>query len=141
MTVGQLKKSTAYLKKPTFAMLTSLRVLDIPKRLLLLNCLVTAIYTTGVLASLYAAYLTPDLRTAAANSSGLINGLATILLTIFLDPQLGLLTDRAMNDPAQKDQLGRIYGVLMLSRFAGTLLAQLLLVPAAYWIRIIVTWI
>lgn len=141
VTFQQLKQTKQYIKKPTVSMLLSLRYLGIPKRLILLNGLVTAIYTVGVLASLYAAYLIPEHNTTASQSSGLINGIATILLTIFIDPQLGLITDKALNNPEEKSQLGRIYGVLMLSRFMGTLLAQFLIVPAAYWISWIVQWI
>ena len=118
-------------------MLVSLRYMGIPKRLLLLNCVVTAIYTVGVLAALYAAYLNPAYSTAASQSSGLINGIATIILTIFVDPQMGMMTDKAMSNQAEKSKLGKIFGMFMISRFCGTLLAQFIFVPAAYWI----TWL
>ncbi|WP_420874336.1 lipid II flippase Amj family protein [Paenibacillus dendritiformis] len=138
VTIGQLKRTKSYIRRPTWSMLVSLRYLGIPKRFILLNIVVTAIYTVGVLASLYAAYLVPEFSTTASQSSGLINGMATILLTIFIDPQLGLITDKALQHPEERGRLGRIYAVLMFSRFFGTLLAQLLLVPAAYWIASIV---
>lgn len=88
----------------------------------------------GVLSSLYAAHLVPELSTMASQSSGLINGIATILLTIFIDPQVGLITDRALNQEEYKEQLGKIYMLLMTSRFLGTLAAQTLLLPASYFI-------
>ncbi|MCM3699422.1 lipid II flippase Amj family protein [Paenibacillus macerans] len=133
VTIGQLMNTRHYVQKPYFQ-LSGIRYLGIPKRFILLNVLVTAIYTVGVLSSLYAAYLVPELGTSASQSSGLINGIATILLTIFIDPQIGLITDKACNNAIYKEKLGKIYLLLMISRFFGTLLAQFLLIPAAYFI-------
>lgn len=137
VTVGQLKNTKRYLSKPTLPFY-SFRYLDIPKRFILLNIVVTAFYTVGVLSSLYAAHLTPSFSTAASQASGLINGFATILLTLFIDPQLGLITDKAMDNELYRDKLGKVYNLLMVSRFLGTLLAQVLIVPAAWFISLIV---
>ncbi len=103
-----------------------------------MNMIVTAIYTVGVLSSLYAAHLVPELSTTASQSSGLINGIATILLTIFIDPQVGLITDRAIHNEEYRDRLGKIYILLMGTRLLGTLLAQLIILPAAYFIAFII---
>ncbi|MNO16539.1 hypothetical protein D3C76_62200 [compost metagenome] len=133
VTIGQLKNSRHYFKKPSFN-LKQFRYLGISKRFIVLNILVTAIYTVGVLSSLYAAHLLPHLSTTASQASGLINGIATILLTIFIDPQLGLITDQAIHHEQSKPLLGKIYVLLMISRFFGTLLAQAIIVPSAYFI-------
>lgn len=138
VTIGQLKNTKHYLRKPMLK-ISQFRYLDIPKRFILLNVVVTAIYTVGVLSSLYAAHLIPALSTTASQSSGIINGIATIILTIFIDPQLGLITDKATHDPRTRDQLGKIYMLLMVSRFFGTMLAQLLLIPASYVIGVVVS--
>lgn len=118
--------------------LRNLRYLGIPKRFIIMNIFVTAFYTVGVLSSLYAAKLIPEFSTTASQASGLINGIATILLTIFIDPQLGLITHKATESVEYRNQLGKIYVVLMGSRFLGTLLAQLLILPAAQLISILV---
>jgi hypothetical protein len=47
---------------------------------------------------------------------------------------LGLITDKALHDEEQRKQLGKIYALLMTTRFLGTLLAQIFLVPSAYFI-------
>lgn len=133
VTIGQLRNTRHYVRKPSLKP-SQFRVLGISKRFIVINVFVTAIYTVGVLASLYAAYLVPELGTTASQSSGLINGIATILLTVFIDPQVGLITDKAMNDETYRDRLGKVYVLLMGSRLAGTLLAQALLLPAAYFI-------
>lgn len=140
VTVGQLKNTRHYIKKPNLS-LSQFRYLGVPNRFILLHVVVTAFYTVGVLSSLYAAHLVPAHSTMASQASGLINGMATIILTIFIDPQLGLITDKATRDEEAKNQLGKVYTMLMVSRFFGTMLAQLVIVPAAYMISVIVGWL
>lgn len=137
VTIGQLKNTRKYIRKPKLN-LSHFRYLGIPKRFIVMNIFVTAFYTVGVLSSLYAAKLVPEFSTTASQASGLINGVATIMLTIFIDPQLGLITHKATESEQYRDQLGKIYVVLMGSRFVGTILAQLLIVPAAWTISMLV---
>lgn len=133
VTIGQLKNTRKYIRKPKIK-LPAFRYLGIPKRFIVMNIFVTAFYTVGVLSSLYAAHLSPQFSTTASQASGLINGLATILLTIFIDPQLGIITHKATEHLEYRDQLGKIYVLLMGARFLGTLLGQVFFVPAAYFI-------
>lgn len=129
-----------HVKRPKWEMLSRLRIGGIPKRLLLLNCVATAIYTVGVLSALYASFLIPDASTTASQASGFINGVATILLTVLVDPQIALLIDKTTRGEENIASINKMFGLLMLSRFAGTLLAQLLLVPGALWIKWIVSF-
>lgn len=133
--VSSIKWAKKHIRVPRWQMLLRLRVGGIPKRLLLLNMIVTAIYTVGVLSSLYTALLVPELHTTATMSSGMINGLATIIFAVFIDPRIAIVTDRALTGQIPKESMNKMFGLLMLSRFAGTLLAQLLLVPAALWLK------
>ncbi|RKP58319.1 DUF2837 family protein [Cohnella endophytica] len=137
VTIGQLKNTKHYIRVPRFK-ISQYRYLGISKKFILLNVIVTSFYTVGVLASLYAAHLLPQHSTAASQASGIINGVATILLTLFIDPQLGLITDKALTNEEQRHQLGKIYILLMTSRFFGTMLAQLVLIPASYLIGYLV---
>lgn len=137
VTFDQLKNARRYIRKPRFN-LSAYRYMGISKRFILLNVAVTAFYTVGVLSALYAAHLLPAFSTTASQMSGIINGIATVLLTIFIDPQLGLIMDKATKDEQAKSQLGKIYTMMMVSRFFGTLLAQLLIVPAAQLIVAVV---
>ncbi|KLE34651.1 lipid II flippase Amj family protein [Aurantiacibacter luteus] len=95
------------------------------------NCVAQAILVTGVLASIYAGYLNPEYRVTASQLSALINGFATILLFLVIDPQLSMLTDDVVDgqvsEPAYRQAIVWISG----SRLMGTLLAQALFVPAA----------
>lgn len=137
VTIGQLKNTRKYMRRPHFR-LYYFRFLDVPKRLIVLNIFVTAIYTVGVMSSLYAAHFSPQYSMMASQASGIINGMATILLTVFIDPQLGLITDKATESPQHRSRLGKVYVLLMGSRFLGTLLAQAFLWPAAYLIGTVV---
>ncbi|MCZ8517698.1 lipid II flippase Amj family protein [Paenibacillus filicis] len=134
VTVEQLRQVKHHVRYPRLEMLKRLRAGGIPKRLLLVNAAVTGIYTVGVLCSLFASTLIPEHRMTASMSSGLINGIATILLTVFVDPQVALLMDKAMNEKGHTEDMSKMFGLLMLSRWAGTLLAQVLLLPGAYLI-------
>ncbi|MEF2965341.1 lipid II flippase Amj family protein [Paenibacillus sp. M1] len=137
VTLGQIKNTRHYWRKPSLRW-RQFRYLGVSNRFIIINVFITAFYTVGVLSSLYAAHLVPNLSTTASQASGLINGIATILLTIFIDPQVGLITDKAINDRKYSDQLGKIFTLLMVSRFFGTMLAQLLFLPAAYFISAVV---
>lgn len=134
VTVDKLRSAKSHLRRPTLSMIRELRLYGIPKRFLLLNMTVTAIYTIGVLSTLYASYLHPENLVSISQSSGLINGLATVLLTIFIDPQVAIHTDRALADPKEKHKLGRMFGLMMISRLCGTLLAQAIFWPATLWV-------
>lgn len=134
----RIKRVGSKVRLPRLSMLSRLRVGGLPKRLLLLNCVVTAIYTVGVLAALYASVLIPEHSSTAIMSSGLINGIATIIFAVFVDPQIAIVTDRTLSGKSDIEALNKMFGLLLLSRFAGTLLAQLLFLPAAYWIEWIV---
>lgn len=104
---------------------------NLPKRMILLNCLVVSLFTVGVFSSLYANYFRPDLRVTCTALSILITGIAAIVLAVYIDPTISLLTDDVMEG---KESLSYFYTciiAIVISRFIGTLLAQLLLIPGA----------
>lgn len=136
-TIQKLRQAKQHVRSPRWWMLARVRMGGVPKRLLLINIIVSAIYTVGVLAALYASLLIPEHSSAAMNSSGLINGIATILLVLFVDPKVALLTDDVLHGRKDPALINKMVATLTLSRLLGTLIAQLLLVPAAYWIMLI----
>lgn len=140
VSIEQIGRIKQHLKLPKKRMLHALRIGGVPKRLMLLNAVGTAIYTVGVLSTLYAAALMPQAQMAAGMSSGLINGFATIIMTVLVDPQVALLTDKVMGGARSKSSLDKMFGLLLFSRLFGTLLAQALLLPGAYWIAWFSSW-
>ncbi len=104
---------------------------------LLANCLAQGLITVGVVASLYAGYLNPEYRVTASQLSAVINGFATILLFALIDPQLSVMTDDAVEGRVSEALFRRTIVWISFSRLVGTLLAQVLLLPAAQ----LVAWI
>lgn len=83
------------------------------------------------------AHVRTSLRVTASQRSAVINGVATTLTFVFVDPYLSVRTDDAaegkVGDPYFRRSVVRLTG----SRLAGTILAQVLLVPAALWIVVV----
>jgi Alternate to MurJ len=99
--------------------------------MILLNIVAVSLWTVGVFASLYAGWLNPQLRVTASTLSSTVNGVATILMFVVIDPQLSMMTDDVVEGRLSEPDFRRAIVWLVSSRFAGTLLAQLLLLPAA----------
>jgi hypothetical protein len=128
------KRGIKHLRMPSFSYLKGISWRDIPLKLFIINVFITAIYTIGVLSALYAALLAPERATTAIMASGLINGVATILLIIFIDPKISILADDVINQRGSHLNLKRASVMMMSSRFLGTLLAQILFIPGANYI-------
>jgi hypothetical protein len=118
--------------------ITTLNIgVDFPWKVFLMNVIAVAIITIGVLSALYAGYINPEFRTTASSLSAIINGIATILMFIFIDPFLSVMTDEVVLGKT-KESLFRKYIVYMvIARLIGTVLAQFLLIPAAKIIALI----
>jgi len=117
---------------PAAANVTQLRFgRDVSPQVLLLNVLAVALWTLGGFAAIYAGYLNPQLRLTANSLSAIVNGTATILMFIFIDPPLSMMTDDVVEGKVTEPSFRRAVVWLVGSRLAGTLLAQLLFVPSA----------
>lgn len=100
----------------------------------LLNVLATALWTVGVFAALYAGILDPSVRVTSSTLSSIINGGATVMMAVFIDPHMSGMTDDVIEGKVSETQFRRAVVWLVGSRLAGTLLAQALLVPSAFLI-------
>lgn len=118
---------------------TYARPAEVSWGILAANCLAQAILVVGVLASIYAGYLVPEYRVTASQLSALINGFATILLFLVIDPQLSLLTDDVIDGKTTETAYRRSIVWISGSRLVGTLLAQALFIPAALAIAWVAT--
>ena len=97
----------------------------------LLNVAAVALWTVGVFAALYAGVLDPAVRVTSSTLSSIINGGATIMMAVFIDPHMSGMTDDVVEGRVSESRFRRAVVWLVGSRLAGTLLAQLLLVPSA----------
>lgn len=141
--IGAIRSSMA---RPDLSVIRQLRPgRDLPYHFILLNIVATALWTVGVLASIYAGHLLPEFRVTASSLSAIINGVATIFLFVVLDPYIAAATDEAAREAEQRQPreaaFRRMIVWMVLSRAAGTLLAQLLLVPSAKLIAVVAAMI
>lgn len=96
-----------------------------------LNVAAVALWTVGVFAALYAGVLDPSVRVTSSTLSSIINGGATVMMAVFIDPHMSGMTDDVIEGRVSESQFRRAVVWLVGSRLAGTVLAQLLLVPSA----------
>ena len=95
------------------------------------NALAVALWTIGVFAALYAGVLNPELRVTASTLSSVVNGVATILMFVFIDPHLSVMTDDVLDGKVSESKFRQTIVWLVASRLVGTILGQALLVPSA----------
>lgn len=103
----------------------------IPLHILFLNVIAVAILSVGVLAALYAGYFSPELRTTSSMLSSVVNFTATIIMFVFIDPSLSALTDDVVLGKYSEARFRKFVVLMVGSRFIGTLVAQLIFIPAA----------
>jgi hypothetical protein len=104
---------------------------DFPWKVFIMNVVAVAIITIGVLSSLYAGYFNPEYRTTASSLSAIINGLSTILMFVFIDPFLSVMTDDVVLGKTSESLFRKYIVYMVFARVIGTLIAQVVLVPAA----------
>jgi hypothetical protein len=122
-------------KRPRLSMLKTISLKNLPKGFLILNFIMTSIYAIGVLCSLLAGAMMPQFRSTALQLSGIVNGMATILMTLFVDPAGARITDQAINRERPELDVRSAVFFLQAGKILGTLfLAQILLRPMSHYI-------
>ncbi len=114
----------------------------IPRMLLVANTVLFAVYSVGVVAAFYASDIDLHARTTASGLSGLVNGVGTIAFALFIDPNTALIVDQTVHGKRPRSDVSAMIFWLIVTAFAGTLLAQLILAPAAHYIAAVANfWI
>lgn len=132
LTTFRMHHLSGALRVPSMSNLTQLRDLRaLPLGVVALYTIAAALLTVGLFSSLYAGYINPQFRMTASNMSLLINGAATVIVLLFTDPFLGVITDDAIEGKMSQAAFRRIITLFVAAQIAGTVLAQLLLLPAA----------
>lgn len=131
----RMMKLIKCIRIPNLKMTQNISLKNIPKTFLLLNGFVASIYTIGVLASLLAGAYLPDLRATAIQLSGIVNGIATIMFTLLVDPAGARITDQAVHSSRANSDVKSVVVFLMLSRMIGILIiSQIIFFPAVGYI-------
>jgi len=114
----------------------------IPTVFLWLNLFMVSIYAIGVLCSLMAGALIPTYRVTATQLSGIVNGIATILFTLMVDPIAAHITDQAARGERPQGDVRTVVFYIVLGRVTGTLiLSQLLFIPGTFYIKAITLFV
>ncbi len=122
---------------PSKASVSSINVKKLPIRILIFNTVAVSILVVGALAPIYAGVVTPDLRATCLSLSGIINGIATILLFVFIDPYLSMMTDDVVGGSCSEAEFRRCVVSMVGTKVVGTAIAIPLLVPAARVISVV----
>lgn len=117
---------------PSTAHLKNVRLgKELSPSVITLNIGAQALMTVAVFAALYAGSLNPAFRVTASTLSSVINGFATIVLFVFIDPHLSVMTDDVVEGRTSEASFRRAVIWLAGARVAGTFVAQAIFVPAA----------
>ena len=116
---------------PSFMGVTWANIKSLPKGFLIGNVVVIGIHTCGVVAAIYAGAMHPDIGRTAVLLSSVVNGLATITLSIIVDPTVARITDQAVDGERPLTDVKAAAVALMATMFLGTLAAQVFLYPAS----------
>lgn len=134
---GGISQFKSYISVPSKGAVTTIEMKKLPLQVLIFNTFAVAILVVGSLAPIYAGVVTPELRATCLSLSGLINGMATILMFVFIDPFLSMLTDDVIGGSCSEPDFRRCVVGMVGTKVIGTAMAIPLLVPAAHIISII----
>ena len=125
-------------RRPRLSSLRTISLKSIPKGFLIFNVFVTSIYVIGVLCSLLAGAYFPEYRSTAIQLSGIVNGMATIMFTIFVDPPGARVTDQAVNGVRKEDDVRSVVFFMQMGKLIGIFVfAQLFLWPFSNYIMFV----
>ena len=136
--IRYIKESIRVPSKLNFGVL-SLRKL--PIKLMLLNTISVTLLTVGALAPIYAGSLQPDLRATCITLSAALNGFAVIVMAVFIDPHLSIMTDDVIDGKCSMSEFNNCVVGMVLTKIIGTALSFAVLVPSAYLIVMIAKFI
>lgn len=105
---------------------------SLPKSFLWANVIVLGFMTVGQLAAIYAgATFSPELARTTTLLSPLINGIATITLSVLVDPTCARLVDQAREGKRSLEEIETMTFWLAIGSVVGTAVSQLLFLPGA----------
>ncbi|NHC43438.1 DUF2837 family protein [Bacillus sp. MM2020_1] len=114
--------------------ITQINYRKLPIKIIIYNLITVSLLTVGALAPIYAGSLAPDLRATCITLSSIINGVATILMSIFIDPQLSVMTDDVIEGKCTEKDFRTVVVAMVGSKTLGTFASLLLIIPSSYLI-------
>ena len=106
----------------------------LPFKLMFLNTISVTLLTVGALAPIYAGSLEPELRATCITLSAILNGFAVIVMAVFIDPHLSIMTDDVIDGKCSMAEFNNCVAGMVITKVLGTVLSFAVLVPSAYLI-------
>ena len=131
-----LRDLIAAARLPSIAELRALPYQKIPRQLVIGNTVIMTVYSIGVVAAYYASVLNLEARGTVIGLSGLVNGIGTVAFSFFVDPTSSYIVDQTARGERPIADVRAMIVALIVSAFLGTLIAQLILFPAAEYIAV-----
>lgn len=113
----------------------------LPFKIMFLNTISVTLLTVGALAPIYAGSLEPDLRATCITLSAILNGFAVIVMAVFIDPHLSIMTDDVIDRKCTMSEFNNCVAGMVITKILGTALAFAVLVPSAYLIVMVARFI
>jgi hypothetical protein len=132
-----IKQLKSCMKLPEKDNIKKFDIRNIPTKIIVYNIVVVGIQSVGILAPIYAGIIEPSLRATCITLSGVINGLATILLYIYIYPYLSVKTDDVIDGKCTESEFTQCVVGMVGSKIIGTFLAVPLLIPASKLIVVV----
>lgn len=127
-----IKNIKSCVRVPVKENLTKANFKKLPVKIIIYNVITVALLTIGSLAPIYAGNIEPNLRATCITLSSVVNSLAIILMTLFVDPHLSVMTDDVVEGKCTEEEFrGCIVGMVG-SKVVGTFLSLLIFIPASY---------
>jgi len=120
------------LRRPSFLGVGWSQLGEIPRGFLLANVVVVSIYTVGVIAATFASAIDPANARTATLLSSVVNGVATVLISLVVDPVMSLITDQSVLGRRPEWHVKVMAVFLIGGMFLGTLLSQLIFMPCVW---------
>lgn len=119
---------------PVSTNITKIRFKELPVKIIVFNMIAVSLITVGSLAPIYAGSIAPDLRATCITLSSVINGSSTVLMSIFIDPHLSIMTDEVIEGKCTEEDFRSCVVAMVGSKCLGTFASLVLLIPSAYLI-------
>jgi hypothetical protein len=126
--IGDIVRSFQF---PNMARWRRYKLSSVPSKLLIANTVLQSVYAIGVVAAVYASVRDPAFARTATLLSGIVNGIGTVLFTLFVDPTAAGIVDSAVHGKRTIEDVRAMIFWMTITMVVGTLLSQFLLYPAA----------
>ncbi|MCC7478952.1 DUF2837 family protein [bacterium] len=117
------------------------RVAGLPRNAIVFNIFVTCFYSIGVMSTVLAASWDHSLAGTATNLSGVVNGIATVLFFVLVDPPAAIVIDQCINGKRPESDAKALHVMLVVTRFAGILIGIVLLPLMAKYVLTVAHWV